>query len=634
MLQKLRDQTQSLGFKILVGIIILVLAIFGFGAFNLFLDSDPEAAVVNGTEISQNKLLVEIEREKRRLAGQFGESFDPALLDTPALRQSVLDRLVTRTLLADAADNFKLGVSPERVNQQILEDQTFQNEDGRFDQDRYLQLVRSMGFTPASYTDEVSQNSALNQMRTGFMDSAFLLDWEQRAMAALADQKRDVAYLTFDPTAFQDRVEVTEADIAAHYDASPLDYMTEERSDIDYVVLKLEDLLQDPSIEINEDDLQAAYDRQKAEYQPEERRRASHILLNVTGERDETATLEAAEQIRQRLIAGESFEDLAKELSDDPGSAANGGDLGFAGKGVFVPPFEQTVWALTPGELSDPVQTEFGIHVIRLEEIEAAVYPELDAQREELERSLRRDRAQPLYEERVKELDQIAFEQPGDLQPIVDQLGLTIARESGVTRSLGRGVFVSPELREAIFDVEVLDDGNNSPAIAIENAVGGEQVVVARVAEHFPSEPIPLADATDDIRRLLVRTESEALADAALSDAYEALVANAATGDVANQYGLTWQTADSARRNQPGIPRSILTKAFELPKPGSSGKSLAQDPSTRSVVTVTRVQDGDVSSMTDAELANLERYLDQRAGNLDFTSLYRTLEANASIDYR
>ena len=630
MLQKMRDQTQSLGFKILVGLIIVVLAVFGFGAFNLFIDADPEAATVNGEDITVSALQLEIEREKRRLAGQLGENFNPDLLDNAALRDGVLERLVSRALLVEATRAFGLGVSQDRLNRRILDDPNFQSADGAFNEDQFRMVIRSMGFTPVSFNEELREASALDHLRSGFVDTAFLLDWERRALAALTDQKRDIAYLTFDPAGFESAVTITDDDVAAHFDENRLDYMTEETVDVDYVTLTLDDLLDDPQIEVTDDDVQATYDREREDYAPQERRRASHILIGLNDERDEAEALDEARAVREELVAGAPFEDLARERSDDPGSAASGGDLGFAGKGVFVPEFEQALWALEPGEISEPVATQFGVHVIRLEEVEMPTYPSFEDRRGEIETKLRRSRAQELMGERLREMDTIAFEQPSSLEPLVDAFALTVERVESVSRNTGGDVFSSADLRDAVFDAEVIDDGNNSAAITLDD----ELVVVARVAEHYPSAQKPLDEVSDAIRAALVREAASDLADESLVAAFERLSAGEATGSVANDYGLQWQTVEKARRNQPTVPRSVLTEAFDMPRPDPGNKSIATDAESRSIVTVTQVWDGDVSLMTEAELNGLDQSLSRRAGNLDFSALYDTLEASASISYQ
>ena len=628
MLQKMRDQTQSLGFKILVGAIVFVLAVFGFGTFNLFVDADPEVASIGGSEITERQLQREVELETRRLASQYGDSFDPSLIDTAAIRSQVLQRLVGRTLLTDAASNFGIGASKEHVERRILGDANFQNTNGRFDEQRYQMLVTSMGYSPVDYMEELNRQVAIEHLRSGFSDTAFLLEWEETVLAGLSSQTRDLAYLTFAVNEFVDQVELADDLVRLHYEENQADYMTEERVDVEFVVLDLQSVMDDPEAAVTEDDLLDAYEREKAEFDPQEQRRGSHILLSLNDERDEAAAIEEVQQIRERLLAGESFAELAEQLSDDPGSAANGGDLGLAGKGVFVPPFENALWALQPGELSEPVVSEFGVHLIRLEAIEMPEYPSLEQRREVLELQLQRRIAVPLFSERVREMDRIAFDQYTSLQPLVDQFGLLIQTMAGVTAAAGEGVFSNPDVRDALFDEDVLN-GNNSPAITI----GEDRAVVARVTQFFESEIVPFEDVAEQIRRDLKREEAALMADASLEEALERLRRGEATGAVANDYGLQWQTAANARRTQPTVPRSVLTTAFEMPRPADGDKSVGVDDISRSLITVTRVRDPDITEMSEAELSSLSQYFSQRAANLDFSSLYDSLEADTNIRY-
>lgn len=629
MLQKLRDQTQGLFFKVLVGAIIFTLAIFGFGAFNLFMNPDPAVASVNGEDISQTRLLQEADRERRRLAMQYGENFDPDMIDPLQLQSAVLDQLIGRALLTQAAEEMEMGASPRQVSSSVAENPNFIVE-GRFDQNAYRQVVQMMGYTPQTFMDVTEELIVLDQLRKGIVDSSFTTEWEVRQNARLLNQQRDLAYLAFNVADFAAAIEVSDDDVALRYEENQRAYMSEESIDVDYVELTWTDLLDDPAIEVSEEDLLNAYETDKAANPPEEKRDASHILLAVDDDVSvEEATARALE-LRERIEAGESFAELAEEFSDDPGSAATGGELGALGKGVFVPEFEEVLWELQEGEVSQPVTTEFGVHLIKLNRIEDAQYPEFETVRAEIDTRLRREQAEALFLERYRELDSLAFEQPDSLDGLSDSLGLDIRHAQNITRSAGSAIFGNEELRQALFTDDVLVNRFNTSAIEyVDN-----RAVVARVTQRFEPAVRPLEEVSETIRDEIISERAREQVQQEQAAAFARLEAGESVAEVAADVGVDWQRVELAKRNQPGVPREVLQVAFAMQRPTEGGKQIGEASGSggdRYVVAVTRVADGDVSTMTESEIASIRGMLAQRSSGVDFEGFYNSLEADASI---
>ncbi len=630
MLQKMRDQTQSLVFKVLVGIIVVVLAIFGFGAFNLFVTGDPEVASVNGEGITQNELAVATERERRRIATQMGGEIDPSLIDPVRLQGAVLDRLVARTVLAQAAEELGVAVSREQVDRELVENPAFQI-DGKFQPNLYRQAVQAMGYTPQGFMEDTAELMALQQLQAALTDSALLTDRELNVHARLLAQRRDVAYLAFTVDEFRDQVEVTDEEVRLRYEENRRAYTTEEAVDAAYVVLSVEDLMDDPAVEVAEEEARAAYEQEREAAPSQEERRSRHILLETDDTRSPEAARQELEKVRARIEDGESFADLAQELSEDPGSAAEGGELGFAGRGVFDPAFEEALFAIEePGQISGPVQTDYGYHLIQLEEIRTNEYPSFEEARAEIEQRLRRDQAELLYQERLRELDNLAFEQPESLQGIVDALGLTRQTADGITRNRGPAPFDDPDVRQRLFGSEVLEKGFNSPAVEL----GPDRAVVMRVTERHPPELIPFEEVAARIRAEIETERARALAEEAHAAAQTRLVAGEGAAAVASAYGLEWRTVEAARRSQAEIPRPVLDAAFALPRPGDAGKSIGDavlPDGGLALVTVTRVQDADVAALPGAELDGMRRFLADRVARLEFGAFFESLSEEASI---
>jgi len=629
MLQKLRDQTQSFGFKLLAGLIVFVLAIFGFGAFNLFLTTDPKVATVDGEGITQSELLSATERERRRIAMQFGQEFDPSMIDPVRLQSMVLDQLITRTLLENAADDFGIAVSQSRVDETVASNPSFQ-VDGKFQADLYRRSVQAMGYSPQQFLREMGKLLALEQLQNGITQTGLVTDWELRQSARLLNQHRDLAYLPFTGESFSSKVVVSDEDIELRYEENQLDYRTEETVDVAYVELTAESLINDASIKVSEEQIHQAYDAEAAAAQQGDRRRSRHILVQVNDKHSAEQANALLLDLRDRLEHGADFAELAREYSEDPGSAAEGGDLGMVGKGVFDPAFEQALWSLKVGEISQPVKTDFGYHLIRLDEIEVVDYPPFEKQRAEIELRLRRDQAAVLFADRLRELDNLAFEQPHSLDGMAAEMHLQVQSASGVSRTKGEGVFANAPLRDALFANDVLENGYNTPAVEMTD----NRAVVARITAHHEPEPIPLDDVRDDIRAELVAERARVLADEAHQAALTRIKAGESVSKVANDYGLRWQTFTLAGRNQTEIPQPVLQTAFTLPRPAQGAKSVGSsvlDDGGHAVVTVTRVVDGDLALMADSEVKNLRQFLQNRAGNIEFGALYATLEADASV---
>jgi len=629
MLQKMRDQTQSVAFKVLVGIIVFVLAIFGFGTFNLFSTGDPAIASVNGDDITQNMLVNAAERERRRIAAQLGGEFNAELIDPVRLQSAVLDQLIGRTLLGQAAENLHVGVSRAQVDAAVVRNPSFQI-DGVFSQDAYVAAVRSLGYTPQAFLDEMEEMLALEQMREGISDTAFLTERELGEQARLLNQRRDLAYLSFTPVAFADQVEVSDEEVALRYQENQLDYMTDERLDLAYVSLSWENLIDDPAIDVSEDEIVSAYEADRALAPASEERRSSHILLQLNEDRTEEQAMSELAALRARIEAGESFPDIARESSEDPGSASSGGDLGYVGRGVFDPAFESALFDLAPGEVSEPVRSSFGYHLIRLEDVRNTEYPALEAQRGEIELRLKRAEAEALFVERVRELDNLAFENPNGLQAISDQLGLETHTVDGVTRSQGEGLFTHEALRDAAFSEEVLESGFNSAAVEYAPA----SAAVVRLLKRHQPEPVPLAEVADSIRAEIVNERARVLAADAQTAAMARLEAGESVAEVADTYGLEWQKVELVRRNSTDVPREVLQAGFALRRPPEGGKSVGEtalQSGGQALITVTRVQDGDVTTLSEAEISGVREFLADRISRTDFEGFYQTLEANAAI---
>lgn len=631
MLQKMRNQTESLAFKIVVGILIVVLAVFGFGAIDLFSNNDPDMAEVNGEALTQGMVGVQVERERRRIAAQMGEEFDPATLDPVQMQESVLEQMIARELMAQAARDLGLTASDDAVARTIRTNPNFAI-DGRFEEGRYRMVTQALGYSPQEFLAETRELLTLEQLQSGIGRTAFSTEADLTSLARLLGQRRDLAWLSFDSEKFATQVSVSDAEVETRYQENLADYQTPERLDVEYVTLRSAALVQDPSITVTEDAIVAAYETDRANAPTGEERSSRHILLTLKDDRDEQAAIKALSDVARRVAAGESFQEIAKAMSEDPGSAPSGGDLGFAGRGVFDPAFEAALFAIEqPGNLSPPTVTPFGVHLIQLEAVRAIEYPSLDAERPGIEARLRQEQADALFDERKRELDNLAFERPDDLNSIAEELGLPREQLADVTREAGEGVFAQPEIRDALFVGDVLDKGFNTAVLEPEPGVA----VVARVTNRHEPAQIPLTDIAETLKTTMVNEAAQALAEEARETAETRLREGDSVTDVALAYGLEWQRSEAARRGQAGVPPAVLEVAFRLDRPAEGTKSIGTatlESGASALVTVTRVQDGSLDALTGTERDNLRRLAEERSARVDFGGFYATLEQDANIE--
>ena len=632
MLQKMRDGAQTLGAKIMVALIALTLTVFGFGAFNLFTVGEPVAATVNGEEITEAYLESETERRLRTLLAELGEDVDPALIDRQLVRQSTLALLIDRTLLLQLADDLDLAVAKSELDREITSMPEFQ-VDGVFDEGRFRSVLAGAGFSPASFLDDRERNVRIDQLTGAVTDTVVVTNQEIRDAARVTAQRRDIAYLEFPIDAFVESIEVSDEEVERYYEQNIHLFLTEENVDVTYVELALDALAADQ--EVREEDIVAAFEEEeriRVESGAGEERRAAHILLQTTDARSGEDAVARLLEIRSEIEAGASFGDKAREVSEDAGSAPNEGDLGFVGRrGAFVPAFEEALWDLGIGEVSEPVTTQFGVHLITLLEARQAEPRALEDERDRLLESIKRDRAEPIFEENLRVMDEIAFEQPDTLSGIVEAAGLEILAAQGVTREAGEGVFGDRTLREAVFEPDVLIEGYNSPAVKI----SGGSAVVARVTAHYPAMEVPLEEVAESVRKTLAAQRAGEVASDAADAALGRLLSGEAASDVAGEHSLTWTTHESTGFADPGLPNSVRETAFKLSPPVGEDRSAA---TTRlgnggsALVVVSRVDPGDYGAMSETERASLRGDLAQLASQRAIGSVLDSLREEAGLE--
>ncbi|ROM73377.1 peptidylprolyl isomerase [Pseudomonas brassicacearum] len=620
MLQNIRDNSQGWIAKTIIGVIVALMALTGFDAIFQATRNSNDAAKVNGEEISQNELNQAVEMQRRQLMQQLGKDFDASLLDEKMLRDSALKGLIDRKLLLQGAHDAKFAFSEAALDQVILQTPEFQ-VDGKFSPERFDQVIRQLGYNRMQFRQMLAQEMLIGQLRAGLAGSGFVTDAQVLAFARLEKQTRDFATLNIkaDPSA----VKLTDDEVKAYYDKHAKEFMTPDQVVIDYLELKKASFFN--QVSVKDEDLQAAYQKEIANLS--EQRRAAHILIEVNDKVTEAQAKAKIEEVQARLAKGESFEALAKEFSQDPGSANNGGDLGYAGPGVYDPAFEKALYALNKDQVSAPVRTDFGLHLIKLLGVEAPEVPTFASLKDKLTRELKTQQVEQRFVEATKQLEDASFEASDLAQPAQD-LNLTVHTSAAFGREGGEGIAANRAVVTAAFSPEVLDEGANSTAIELDP----ETVVVLRAKEHRKPEQMPLESVAGAIRTQL----SKEHASAAAKTKADELIASLRDGKTALDKpvaGQNWKVSEAATRNQEGIDPAVLQALFRMPKPESKDKptftSVTLPDGSLVVVRLNGVNEA--AAPTDEEKAQYRQYLASRIGQQDFAAYRKQLESQADI---
>ncbi|WP_370258860.1 SurA N-terminal domain-containing protein [Marinobacter nauticus] len=615
MLQDIRDNAQSTIAKVIVGLLIISLSIWGMDAIIGGFTGEPEVATVNGQDITEREFLRTVQMESQQRLMQM-ENPDQSLLDEDQIRRDVLDALIREAVLTQDAQSQGLELTDADIDSLITQMPQFQ-VDGQFNRDRFVATVRNVGMGVAEFRESIRKNYVVNQIRAAIAQTGVVAPENAAHLLAIQNQTRDFRVLTLDGSSVQDQVDVTEADVQAYYDENRDQFRQPEQVDAAYITLSQGALAE--SIEVAEDELRSYYEERAEEYAREERR-AAHILVEAGDEGQATLAT-----IQQRLEDGESFAVLAEEYSVDTVSAQEGGDLGFAGRGVYDEAFEDALFGLEEGEVSGPVETSFGLHLIKLEEVRRSDVPAFDELREDLRLELARTKASERFAEVRSQLADAAYA-ADDLASPAEELGLEIRVVEGVSRDGGAAPFDHAGLVRQLFSEDVLEGGYNTELID----VGDNVSVVARVREYHEPRQLELADVESEIRRILERTETRE----ALAARVDELVAQLESGTSADELGAgEWQQFEDQGRSVSGLSPRVVQEVFSLARPdGDSptvGRAVTADQAA--VIVLTGVNEGEVDQ-EGAEYQQLMRFLAQLEGQREYTAYQQYLRNTAEVE--
>lgn len=509
--------------KILMGILLILVipafVLFGVEGYTRYSEQSEAVAVVDGKDITRLEWDSAHRQEIDRLR-QSMPSIDVKLLDTEQARFNTLERLVRERVLAAAADTLHLYTSDQKLARELANNATIaslRTPEGKLDVEAYRTLLGRQGMTPDMFEANLRSDMSRAQVLEGIGATAVAGSAVTSIALDAFFQRRTVRLLAFDPTAYAAKVEVTDADLLAYYQANETQFKTVEQADVQYVVLDLPTI--EKQITLNEADVRAYYEQNASRLSGGEERRASHILLSVpegSSAEAKAAIRAKAQALQKELVQNPSrFAEVAKAQSQDPGSAANGGDLDYFARGAMVKPFEDAAFTLTKGAISDVVESDFGFHIIRLTDVRAPKQRPFEEVRAELERDLKRQQSQKRYAEMAEQFSNLAYEQADSLQPIVDKLKLELRTTQGVLRdpapaATPDAVLGNARLLQALFSADAITNKRNTEAIE----VGANRLVSARVVKHHPARTQPLDEVKQVVRERFIAAKAAELARA------------------------------------------------------------------------------------------------------------------------
>ncbi|GGP82502.1 SurA N-terminal domain-containing protein [Shewanella ulleungensis] len=621
MLEKIREGSQGVVAKT---ILVLVILSFAFAGVSSYLGSNTgvPAAIVNGEEVSASELENAFQNERSRIEQQLGEMFNALAADDNymnGIKQGVLDRLVADKLIDQAANKLGLRVSDEQIKKAIIEEPAFQT-DGKFDNDRYLAVLRQLGYQTTSFRTMMRVDMTRRQLLNALVGSEFVLDGEAKQLAQVQGQTRDIRYLVVDSTPFLSTVSVSDEEAQTYYDANVIQFMSPEKVSLEYVELNAADMAQNS--QTTDEEVQAYYDEHQSQYQTPEKRLAAHIFVAATD--DESADKAKADAIAAKLNNGEDFAEVAKADSDDQLSAEQGGQLDWFEQGVMDPAFDEALFALQQGKVSPVVKSEFGYHIIKLLDIQASQATSFADVKAKIVAQLQEKKALDVFYGLQSKLADTSYEIPDTLSETAQAVGGKVQTTALFSRDNVPAQFNNPEFIKAAFSDQVLASGMNSDVIEL----APNHVVVIRMKQHSMAGTMPFADVKAGISDRLKQDKAN---ETAREKAAEFMAQLKAGNDTLS--GATLTALPKLGRFNQDIDQAITDKAFKIAAPAANSVTIdtAALATGYAVIVVDKVNEAE--GINDNLINTLKQRLAPQYSEADYRAVIATLKADAEIEY-
>jgi peptidyl-prolyl cis-trans isomerase D len=542
--------------QLVLALITLPFAFFGVDYYFRGTDQFPVVATIGGEKITQNEFNDALRDQQDRMRQALGKNYDPAVFENPEVRFAVLESVINQRLLQDKAREESFRVTDGQLQQVIADIPAFR-DNGRFSAERYRQLLAGQNMTPAMFEDRIRRELTMAPLQEPLAQGNIVAKTSGERYLGLLEQKREVAVASIDAEPFVKDVRIDDAQVKSFYDGNQDAFKTPEQAKFEYVLLTLDAIAGQSTIDAA--DVRKQYDDNAKTYTQAEERSASHILIAVkpdASDADKAAAKKKAEELAAQARANPAkFGELAKQYSQDPGSAAQGGDLGNFPRGTMVKPFEDAAWSMKVGDISAPVQTDFGWHVIKLTGITPAKVQPFEAVKGQIEADLKRQRAAQKFAAAADQFQNLVYEQSDSLAGVAKALNVPVQTSSLVTRTQAQAIALgSAKFVQALFAPESLQSKRNTEAIE----VGPNALMAGRILEYKPSAPRPFEEVKDEIRRQLVARGASEIAQKQGREKLALLEQGKSAA------GITFGRPVTLARNQaqPGFPPDALTLIF------------------------------------------------------------------------
>lgn len=606
---------------IILVLMVLPFAFFGVDSYRHSGNAE-SPATVNGVKVSAQELENSLRQQQEQLRQRMGPNFDPALFDTPEMKRAVLDNLIAQRLLAERAKASGLTVTDEQVAQLIGGIDAFQ-DGGKFDKKRYETVLANNNLSPLMYEARVRDELVRQQLNEAYVQNGYASNASAEKIIRLNEQQRVVSVASVPLQPLMAQVKVDQAAIQKYYEENQKEFAVPEQARVEYVRFSTDSLM--AKVEVSADEMHKFYeDHLNADFTRPEQRQAAHILINVAANapqvEQDAARAKAEKVLAQVKQAPGKFAELAKQYSQDPGSAANGGDLGLFGRGMMVKPFDEAAFSLKQGEISGLVKSDFGYHIIKVTAIKPAHVLPFDEARESVVNKLRQQKAAERFAELAEKFSNTVYEQSDTLKPAAEIAGAKIEQSGWLVKGVPSTEPWNAKSLQAVFSDDVVKNKRNTPAIEVASST----LVAARMLEYKPASVKPLGDVQAVIQQKLVREQATTLAAQQGKAALELL-------QKAGQTSLSWGEAQTVTRGQHGaldvnLVRQIFqANAAKLPQ--YVGAEVAQGGYT--LVRVDAVKDGDKPD--EAKHARYVQQLRQMSGDEIFQAYLADAKSHATI---
>jgi len=610
MLQVFRNSAKGNVGKVIVGLIVITFVLFGAESI-MSIAGNTAPATVNGDDISELNYQRLLNRQQQELTNQYGAEVATQLANQQYFREQVINTLINQELQSQITEKLKFDVSDEQILKTFAEVPAFQL-DGKFDQDMYLNVLSANGFNHQSFIASEKAQTALTQMQAGIVNSAFIVNKAVDRYAVLDAKQRKVSFRSFISSDFEGDVSLTDEELQTYYTENESSYLSEEQVKVKYIRISLADLAK--QVVVTDAELESAYQSYLAALSADEKREISHILF-ADGENKEAEAQEAL----NRLAAGESFSDLATELSDDPGSAEFGGSLGELIPDVYVTEFYDAAVALsTEGEVSGLVETQFGVHLIRLDILSTAQSATIEEKTADLTADIKDRNARDEMLLVESQLADAAFASD-DIAEVAESFQADVVESDWLTRSSNNELISEAKVGDAIFSAQVIDDGLISDVI---RTASGDLITVQK-SEYQPEAVKAFDVVADDITAALTRVRANELMLQALSDAI----------DNTSELGEGWAEAVIVDRSNTELPSAVVQKAFELSSPDESGLSIGKVEGADTAYVVA-VLDIIVNDPSESQRESASSFVTQVSGGAQYQIMFNQVRGEAKIKIR